>query len=227
MAKNQSNESDAILDDIVATPYKYGFTTDLETEQFEKGLSKEVVEKISSKKDEPEFLKKFRNKSFNAWKKMTSPLWASLEIPEIDYNNIQYYSVPKTKKKLGSLDDADPELLETFEKLGISLNEQKLLTNVAVDAVFDSVSIGTTFKKQLQKSGVIFCSITDAIQKYPHLVEKYLAGVVPIGDNYFSALNSAVFSDGSFCYIPKDIKCPMELSTYFRINNEEAGQFEH
>jgi Fe-S cluster assembly protein SufB len=226
MTKDQSNDSGAILDEIVATPYKYGFTTNLETEEFEKGLNTEIVNKISLKKNEPEFLKKFRNKAFISWQKMKSPLWASLDIPEIDYNSIQYYSVPKTKKKLGSLDDADPKLLETFEKLGISLNEQKLLANVAVDAVFDSVSIGTTFKKQLQKAGIIFCSITEAIQKYPHLVEKYLAGVVPVGDNYFSALNSAVFSDGSFCYIPKDVKCPMDLSTYFRINNEESGQFE-
>lgn len=157
---------------------------------------------------------------------MVSPEWASLELPKINYDNIQYYSIPKTKKKLGSLDEADPELLKTFEKLGVSLNEQKMLTNVAVDAVFDSVSIGTTFKKQLQKFGVIFCSISEAIKTYPELVERYLGRVVPIGDNYFSALNSAVFSDGSFCYIPKDIVCPMELSTYFRINNEEAGQFE-
>jgi Fe-S cluster assembly protein SufB len=226
MEKNQPNESEAILDAIVTSPYKYGFTTNLETEEFEKGLSKEIVKKISLKKEEPKFLKKFRDKAFASWKKMESHLWAYLDIPEIDYENIQYYSVPKTKKKLGSLKDVDPELLKTFDKLGISLNEQKLLTNVAVDAVFDSVSIGTTFKKQLQKAGVIFCSITDAIKKYPHIVEKYLSGVVPIGDNYFSALNSAVFSDGSFCYIPKDIECPMELSTYFRINNEESGQFE-
>jgi len=226
MAENQLNKSNEILDEIVTNPYKYGFTTDLETEEFEKGLNQQIVQKISLKKEEPDFLLKFREKAFNAWKKMNSPNWAYLNIPEIDYESIQYYSVPKTKKKLGSLDDADPELLKTFEKLGVSLNEQKMLANVAVDAVFDSVSIGTTFKKQLQKSGVIFCSITDAINKYPHLVEKYLAGVVPIGDNYFSALNSAVFSDGSFCYIPKDVKCPMELSTYFRINNEESGQFE-
>lgn len=226
MAENQVNTSDEILEEIVASPYKYGFTTNVETEEFEKGLSSTIVKKISLKKEEPEFLLKFREKAFNAWKKMNSPDWAYLNIPEIDYDSIQYYSVPKTKKKLGSLDDADPELLKTFEKLGVSLNEQKMLANVAVDAVFDSVSIGTTFKKQLQKSGVIFCSITDAIAKYPHLVEKYLAGVVPVGDNYFSALNSAVFSDGSFCYIPKDMKCPMELSTYFRINNEESGQFE-
>ncbi len=226
MVKEQINKSDQILDSIVATPYKYGFTTDVETEEFEKGLNEKIVQKISRKKEEPEFLLAFREKAYRAWKKMNNPVWAALSIPEIDYSAIQYYSVPKTKKKLGSLEDADPELLRTFDKLGVSLNEQKLLANVAVDAVFDSVSIGTTFKKQLQKSGVIFCSITDAIKKYPHLVEKYLAGVVPIGDNYFSALNSAVFSDGSFCYIPKDIKCPMELSTYFRINNEESGQFE-
>jgi Fe-S cluster assembly protein SufB len=157
---------------------------------------------------------------------MDSPNWSSLNIPKIDYQDMQYYSVPKTKKKLGSLDEVEPELLETFEKLGISLTEQKLLTNVAVDAVFDSVSIGTTFKKQLHKFGVIFCSFSEAVNCYPDLVEKYLAKVVPINDNFFATLNSAVFSDGSFCYIPKDINCPLELSTYFRINNEEAGQFE-
>ena len=226
MSENRTSNSEAILDEIVATPYKYGFTTDIETEEFEKGLNLDIVKKIGLKKNEPAFLIKFREKAFKRWKKMKDPSWAYLKIPEIDYGNIQYYSVPKTKKKLGSLDDADPELLRTFDKLGVSLNEQKMLANVAVDAVFDSVSIGTTFKKKLQKSGVIFCSITDAIQKYPNLVEKYLGGVVPIGDNYFSALNSAAFSDGSFCFIPKDVKCPMELSTYFRINNEEAGQFE-
>ena len=223
MAEDQLNKSDEILDAIVTSPYKY---TDVETEEFEKGLNEDIINKISLKKNEPEFLLAFRQKAYKAWKKMNSPNWAYLDIPEIDYESIQYYSIPKTKKKLGSLEDADPELLRTFDKLGVSLNEQKLLANVAVDAVFDSVSIGTTFKKQLQKSGVIFCSITDAVINYPHLVEKYLAGVVPIGDNYFSALNSAVFSDGSFCYIPKDMKCPMELSTYFRINNEESGQFE-
>ena len=226
MAEDQLNKSDEILDAIVTSPYKYGFTTDVETEEFEKGLNEDIINKISLKKNEPEFLLAFRQKAYKAWKKMNSPNWAYLDIPEIDYESIQYYSIPKTKKKLGSLEDADPELLRTFDKLGVSLNEQKLLANVAVDALFDSVSIGTTFKKQLQKSGVIFCSITDAVINYPHLVEKYLAGVVPIGDNYFSALNSAVFSDGSFCYIPKDMKCPMELSTYFRINNEESGQFE-
>ena len=226
MAEKQIKESDAILDDIVTTPYKYGFTTDIEVEEFEKGLDIEVVKKISRIKKEPGFLLKFREKAFTSWTKMKSPNWTCLNIPEINYKEIRYYSVPKTKKKLGSLDEVDPELLRTFEKLGVSLNEQKMLTNVAVDAVFDSISIGTTFKKQLQKSGVIFCSISEAVQDYPHLVEKYLGGVVPIGDNYFAALNSAVFSDGSFCYIPKDLECPMELSTYFRINSEESGQFE-
>jgi len=225
MSEKQVNE-EAVLKNIVDTPYKYGFTTDIDTEEFEKGLSSKIVKKISSKKNEPKFLLKFREKAFNIWTKMKTPDWVYLNIPVIDYESIQYYSVPKTKKRLGSLDEADPELLKTFEKLGVSLNEQKMLTNVAVDAVFDSVSIGTTFKKQLQKSGIIFCSITEAIELYPNLVEKYLGNVVPVGDNYFSALNSAVFSDGSFCYIPKDIDCPMELSTYFRINNEEAGQFE-
>jgi|TARA_B100000768_G_C11282111_1_gene379255 Fe-S cluster assembly protein SufB len=226
MNENPTSESDAILDDIVTTPYKYGFQTDIETEEFEKGLNIEIVEKISQKKDEPTFLKNFRKKAFASWQKMKTPPWAYLELKEIDYNSIQYYSIPKTKTKLGKLEDADPELLRTFEKLGVSLNEQKMLANVAVDAVFDSVSIGTTFKKQLYKSGVIFCSISEAVENYPDIVEKYLGGVVPIGDNFFSALNSAVFSDGSFCYIPKDVKCPMELSTYFRINNEESGQFE-
>jgi Fe-S cluster assembly protein SufB len=226
MAEKQITESDAILDDIVTTPYKYGFTTDIATEEFEKGLNIEIVRKISRKKNEPSFLLKFREKAFASWEKMRSPTWACLKIPEIKYEEIIYYSVPKTKKKIGNLSDVDPELLKTFEKLGISLNEQKLLANVAVDAVFDSVSIGTTFKKQLQKAGVIFCSISEAVENYPNLVQTYLGSIVPIGDNYFSALNSAVFSDGSFCYIPKDLNCPMELSTYFRINNEESGQFE-
>ena len=226
MVEKQLSEEDIILDDIVTGPYKYGFKTEIETESFPKGLDLNIIQKIIEKKDEPEFLQKFRIRAFNNWQKMESPTWAHLTIDNIDYQDIQYYSIPKTKKKLGSLDDADPELLATFEKLGVSLNEQKLLANVAVDAVFDSVSIGTTFKKQLHKSGVIFCSITDAVQLYPELIEKYLGKVVPIGDNFFSALNSAVFSDGSFCYIPKDVECPLELSTYFRINNEEAGQFE-
>jgi Fe-S cluster assembly protein SufB len=226
MVDKKIYESDMVLEEIVASPYKYGFTTNIETEDFPKGIDIKTVTDISDKKNEPLFLRKFRERAYMFWEKMKTPDWAYLNIPSIDYQDIQYYSIPKTKKKLGSLDDADPELLRTFEKLGVSLNEQKLLANVAVDAVFDSVSIGTTFKKQLQKSGVIFCSITEAVEYYPHLIEKYLGSVVPIGDNFFSALNSAVFSDGSFCYIPRDVICPLELSTYFRINNEEAGQFE-
>jgi Fe-S cluster assembly protein SufB len=224
--KQTSNIEEAVLDDIVTTPYKYGFKTNIETEQFPKGINLNIIKEISKKKSEPKFLKHFREKAFFTWQKMQSPEWAYLSIPEIDYQRIQYYSIPKTKKKLGRLDDADPELLKTFEKLGVSLNEQKLLANVAVDAVFDSVSIGTTFKKQLQKSGVIFCSISEAVENYPTLVKKFIGSVVPVGDNFFSALNSATFSDGSFCYVPKDVRCPLELSTYFRINNEEAGQFE-
>jgi Fe-S cluster assembly protein SufB len=225
MEKQVSN-SDQILQNIVESPYKYGFKTEIETEEFPKGLNEEIVCRISNKKNEPDFLRQFRNKSFQIWQRMERPNWTHLNIGETNYQNIQYYSKPKTKNKLGSLDDADPELLRTFEKLGVSLNEQKMLANVAVDAVFDSVSIGTTFKKQLHKSGIIFCSISEAIERYPNLIKKYLGSVVPTGDNFFAALNSAVFSDGSFCYIPKDTVCPLELSTYFRINNEESGQFE-
>jgi Fe-S cluster assembly protein SufB len=226
MVKKDIDNSEQTLQEIVKKNYKYGFKTDIETEIFPKGLNIDIITKISEKKEEPLFLQKFRFKAFSNWEKMKSPNWSTLEIPKINYQNIQYYSVPKTKTKLGSLNDADPELLKTFEKLGISLSEQKRLTNVAVDAVFDSVSIGTTFKDQIQKSGIIFCSISEAVNKYPRLIEKYLANVVPTGDNFFTALNSAVFSDGSFCFIPKGMKCPLELSTYFRINNEEAGQFE-
>jgi len=226
MKEEKTSQSEAILNEIISSEYKYGFRTFIETENFPKGLDLETVFTISEKKKEPLFLRNFRARAYKIWQNMETPNWASLNIPEIDYQNIQYYSVPKTKKKLGSLEDADPELLQTFEKLGISLNEQKMLANVAVDAVFDSISIGTTFTKELQKNGVIFCSITEAIEKYPKLIEKYIGSVVPIGDNFFSALNSAVFSDGSFCYIPKDLICPLELSTYFRINNQEAGQFE-
>lgn len=224
--QQNSIDSNTVLTEIATRSYQYGFKTDIGVEDFPKGINLETVKSISKKKEEPNFLRQFREKAFKLWKKMPSPTWPYLTIPEINYQDIQYYSIPKTKKKLGKLEDADPELLRTFEKLGISLNEQKMLANVAVDAVFDSTSIGTTFKKQLQKAGVIFCSISEAVELYPHLVETYLGSVVPIGDNFFAALNSAVFSDGSFCYIPKDIICPLELSTYFRINNEEAGQFE-
>ena len=226
MVEKQIQNSDEVLKDIVESPYKYGFKTEIETEEFPKGLNQDIITQIADKKNEPAFLRDFRTKAFNIWEKMESPDWAYLDIEETDYQSIQYYSVPKTKSKIGSLDDADPELLRTFEKLGVSLNEQKMLANVAVDAVFDSVSIGTTFKKQLHKSGIIFCSISEAIERYPMLIQKYLGKIVPPGDNFFSALNSAVFSDGSFCYIPKDTVCPLELSTYFRINNEESGQFE-
>nr|WKK50186.1 Ycf24 [Ochrosphaera neapolitana] len=226
MAEKKSNASNSVIQEFVSNPYKYGFKTDIETESFPKGLDLNIINAISDKKSEPDFLRQFRIKAFSIWQKMSSPNWAYLKIPAIDFQSIQYYSKPKTKAKIGSLNEVDPELLATFEKLGISLNEQKLLTNVAVDAVFDSVSIGTTFKSQLHKAGVIFCSFTEAVQYYPDLIEKYLGSVVPITDNFFSTLNSAVFSDGSFCYIPKDVKCPLELSTYFRINNEEAGQFE-
>ena len=225
-----NNQSNKILDTnitkLVNQPYKYGFSTDIEKDIIEKGLNENVVRLISKKKNEPEFLLEFRLKAFKKWKKMQCPSWAQLKFSEIDYQDVIYYSAPKAKKNLNSLDEVDPELLETFEKLGISLNEQKRLTNVAVDAVFDSVSVATTFKEELAEYGVIFSSISEAIHDYPKLIKKYLGTVVPIGDNYFAALNSAVFTDGSFCYIPKNVKCPMDLSTYFRINDQNSGQFE-
>jgi Fe-S cluster assembly protein SufB len=225
-----SNQSNKILDTnltkLVNQPYKYGFSTNIEKDIIEKGLNENVVRLISKKKKEPEFLLEFRLKAFKKWGKMQCPNWAQLKFSEIDYQDIIYYSAPKVKKKLKSLDEVDPELLETFEKLGISLTEQKRLTNVAVDAVFDSVSIATTFKEELAEYGVIFSSISEAIHDYPDLIKKYLGTVVPIGDNYFAALNSAVFTDGSFCYIPENVKCPLELSTYFRINDQNSGQFE-
>jgi len=225
-----NNQSNKILDTnitkLVNQPYKYGFSTDIEKDIIEKGLNENVVRLISKKKNEPEFLLEFRLKAFKKWKKMQCPTWAQLKFSEIDYQDVIYYSAPKAKKNLNSLDEVDPELLETFEKLGISLNEQKRLTNVAVDAVFDSVSVATTFKEELAEYGVIFSSISEAIHDYPELIKKYLGTVVPIGDNYFAALNSAVFTDGSFCYIPKGVKCPMDLSTYFRINDQNSGQFE-
>lgn len=214
------------IDDIINTPYKYGFSTKIDSEDFPKGLDSNIINLISQKRDEPEYLRKFRLDSYEKWKKMPEPSWAKIEYDDIDYKNMVYYSSPKFKKQINSLDDVDPELLDTFNKLGISLNEQKRLTNVAVDAIFDSVSIGTTFKQELADAGVIFCSISEAIIQYPQLIKKYLGAVVPSGDNFFSALNSAVFSDGSFCYIPPNTHCPLELSTYFRINNKESGQFE-
>jgi Fe-S cluster assembly protein SufB len=212
---------------LVNQPYKYGFITDIESDTIPKGLSEDVVRLISAKKNEPEFMLEFRLKAYHQWLKMTEPQWAQVGYPKINYQDIIYYSAPKQqKKKLDSLDEVDPTLLEAFEKLGISLSEQKRLSNVAVDAIFDSVSIGTTFKEKLAKDGVIFCSISEALQEHPDLVQKYLGSVVPVADNYFAALNGAVFSDGSFVFIPKGVKCPMELSTYFRINNGDTGQFE-
>jgi Fe-S cluster assembly protein SufB len=207
--------------------YKYGFTTDIETDTIAKGLSEDTVRLISSKKNEPEWMLEFRLKAFRHWLKMTEPdYWANFDYPRIDFQNISYYSAPKQKAKKQSLDEVDPELLRTFEKLGIPLTEQKMLANVAVDAVFDSVSVATTYKAKLKKAGVIFCSFTEAVEEYPELIKKYLGSVVPTSDNYYAALNSAVFSDGSFVFIPKGVRCPMELSTYFRINTQEAGQFE-
>jgi Fe-S cluster assembly protein SufB len=211
---------------VLNQPYKYGFKTEIESEKFPAGLNEEIIELISAKKNEPFFLRDFRLKAYKKWKQMKSPNWANLEFKEINYNDITYYSIPKKKKQLNSLEEVDPEILKTFEKLGISLDEQKKLSNVAVDAVFDSVSIATTYKEKLAKYGVIFCSISEAIQFYPELVKIFLGTVVSSGDNFFASLNSAVFSDGSFCYIPKNVNCPLELSTYFRINDKDAGQFE-
>ena len=224
---NQSNKTlNNNITKLVNQPYKYGFSTTIEKDIIEKGLNENVIRLLSKKKNEPKFLLEFRLKAYKKWKQLKCPEWAQLKFSESNYQDIVYYSVPKTKKKLNSLDEVDPEILKTFEKLGISLTEQKRLTNVAVDAVFDSVSVGTTFKEELAEYGVIFSSISEAVQEYPDLIEKYLGTVVPIGDNYFTALNSAVFTDGSFCYIPKGVKCPLDLSTYFRINDQNSGQFE-
>lgn len=206
--------------------YKYGFSTEIETESLPKGLNEETIREISHRKGEPDFLLKFRLRAFEKWKLMDEPKWANLRIPPVDFQEISYYSAPKKKQALESLDEVDPELLRTFEKLGIPLEEQKRLAGVAVDVVFDSVSLGTTFKKTLEDAGVTLCSISEAVQKFPELIQKYIGTVVPLGDNYFAALNSAVFSDGSFVYVPKGVRCPIELSTYFRINDRNSGQFE-
>ncbi|HEY9655410.1 MAG TPA: Fe-S cluster assembly protein SufB, partial [Crinalium sp.] len=214
------------VQNLVNQPYKYGFITNIESDTIPRGLSEDVVRLISAKKEEPQFMLEFRLKAYRQWLKMTEPNWQNATYPAIDYQNIVYYSAPKVKEKKKSLEEVDPELLDTFEKLGIPLSEQKRLSNVAVDAIFDSVSIATTFKAKLAEEGVIFCSFAEAVQEHPELIQKYLGSVVPAGDNYFAALNSAVFSDGSFVYIPKGTKCPMELSTYFRINNGDSGQFE-
>ncbi|MCM8526312.1 MAG: Fe-S cluster assembly protein SufB, partial [Lentisphaeraceae bacterium] len=208
---------------------KYGFTTNIEQDQAPKGLNEDIIRFISAKKNEPEWMLEFRLKAFERWLKMTEPDWAHVSYPPIDFQDIRYYSAPKDKKDKQnpeSLDELDPELLKTFEKLGIPVTEQKRLAGVAVDAVFDSVSVGTTHQEELKKHGVIFCSISEAIKEHPELVKKYIASVVPVGDNFYAALNSAVFTDGSFCYIPKGVRCPLDLSTYFRINASETGQFE-
>ena len=210
--------------------YKYGFVTEIETDAAPRGLNEDIIRLISAKKYEPAWLLEWRLKAYRHWAKLAKseaePKWANVKYPPIDYQDIVYYSAPKPKKKLGSLDEVDPELLRTFEKLGIPLEEQKALAGVAVDAVFDSVSVATTFKEKLASLGIIFCSFTEAVQNHPELVRKYLGSVVPYTDNFFASLNSAVFSDGSFCYIPKGVRCPMELSTYFRINAADTGQFE-
>ena len=207
--------------------YKWGFESNIEMEEFPKGLNEDIIKLISQKKNEPEWLLEYRLKAFRQWLKMEVPKWTYFEIPEIDFQDLYYYAKPKTNKDTPkSLDDLDPELLATFEKLGIPLQEQKRISGVAIDAVFDSVSLGTTWKEDLEKVGVIFCSISEAVEKYPELVKKYLGTVVPTADNFYAALNSAVFTDGSFVYIPKGVTCPMDLSTYFRINAKETGQFE-
>jgi Fe-S cluster assembly protein SufB len=214
------------IESMIGEEYKYGFTTDVEYEDFPKGLNEDIVREISRRKDEPEWMTEFRLKAFRRWKEMEEPDWFNAEYKSPDFDNIQYYSAPKEKPKKDSLDEVDPKIRETYDRLGIPLEEQKMLSGVAVDAVFDSVSIFTTFKEKLAEAGVIFCSISEAIQNHPELVKKYMGSVVPHTDNFYAALNAAVFSDGSFCYVPKDTICPMELSTYFRINNMNSGQFE-
>ena len=219
-------QDNKILSELTGSEYKYGFTTDVETEIIPKGLNEEVVRLISAKKGEPEWMLAYRLEAYRRWKTMTMPRWPHLDLPEIDFDDIIYYAAPKAKPKLNSLDEIDPKLKETFDKLGVPLEEQMMLSGVAVDAVMDSVSVKTTFKETLSEKGIIFCSMSEAIRDYPDLVRKYLGSVVSSTDNFFAALNAAVFSDGSFCYIPKGVHCPMELSTYFRINAAGTGQFE-
>jgi Fe-S cluster assembly protein SufB len=219
-------EKDKIIHEVTQSDYKYGFVTDIESDQLPKGLNEDIIREISKRKNEPDWMLQYRLDAFKTWQEMEEPDWAHLNYPKVDYQDIIYYSAPKQKETLESLDEVDPELLKTFDKLGISLEEQKRLTGVAVDAVMDSVSVKTTFSKTLEKHGIIFMAFSEAVQKHPELVQKYMATVVPPNDNYFAALNSAVFSDGSFCYIPKGVRCPVELSTYFRINAAGTGQFE-
>jgi Fe-S cluster assembly protein SufB len=214
------------LQNLVNQPYKHGFVTEIESEIAPKGLNEDTIRLISAKKNEPEWLLDFRLKAYNKWLGMTEPQWQNVKHPKIDFQEISYYAAPKPKKKLASMDEVDPELLRTFDKLGVPMHERAALAGVAVDVVFDSVSVATTYKEKLAEVGIIFCSISEAVQNHPELVKKYLGTVVPVGDNFYAALNSAVFTDGSFCFIPKGVKCPMDLSTYFRINTEGSGQFE-
>ena len=216
----------AALQNIINQPYKHGFVSDIESDVAAKGLDESTIRMISAKRNEPEWLLDFRLKSYAAWLKMTEPTWQNAHYPKIDFQAISYYSAPKQKPKLNSMDEVDPELLRTFEKLGVPLHERMALAGVAVDVIFDSVSVATTYKAKLAEVGVIFCSFSEAVKDHPELVQKYLGTVIPSGDNFYAALNSAVFTDGSFCFIPKGVKCPMDLSTYFRINTEESGQFE-
>ena len=216
----------AVLQNLMDQPYQHGFVTDIDSDTAPKGLTEDTIRLISRKKNEPEWLLEFRLKAFRHWLTMTEPAWPNVTYPKIDFQGISYYSAPRRKPKLASMDEVDPELIRTFEKLGVPLHEQKALAGVAVDVIFDSVSVTTTYKKKLAEAGVIFCSMSEAVQDHPDLVRQYLGTVVPYGDNFYAALNSAVFTDGSFCYIPKGVKCPMELSTYFRINTEQSGQFE-
>jgi Fe-S cluster assembly protein SufB len=216
----------AVLQNLIDKPYEHGFVTDIDSDTTPKGLSEDVIRLISSKKNEPEWLLEFRLKAYRHWLTMTEPKWPNVTYPRIDFQDISYYSAPKARPKLASMDEVDPELIRTFEKLGVPLHEQKALAGVAVDVIFDSVSVTTTYKKKLAEAGVIFCSMSEAVRDHPDLVRKYLGAVVPYGDNFYAALNSAVFTDGSFCYIPKGVTCPMELSTYFRINTQDSGQFE-
>ncbi|MDA3911934.1 MAG: Fe-S cluster assembly protein SufB [Bacteroidales bacterium] len=222
----KEEQQNKVLQEVTKNEYKYGFSTEMEQDSIAKGLSEDVVRMISAKKNEPEWMLDFRLKAYRKWLTMKMPEWAHLKIPKIDYQDIIFYSAPKKKLQLDSLDDIDPDIRKTFDKLGIPLDEQKQLSGVAVDAVMDSVSVKTTFQESLAEKGIIFCAFSEAVQKHPDLVKKYMGSVVPYGDNYFAALNSAVFSDGSFCYIPKGVRSPMELSTYFRINAANTGQFE-
>jgi Fe-S cluster assembly protein SufB len=220
------SKDNQVLEEFTSKEYEHGWNVNLEADEAPKGLSEDTVRFISAKKNEPAWLLEWRLKAYRQWEKMTEPTWANVHHPQINYQDIIYYSAPKQKKSISGLDEVDPELIKTFEKLGISITEQKRLTGVAVDAVIDSVSVATTFKETLGELGIIFCSFSEAVKEHPELIKKYLGSVVPMNDNYFAALNSAVFSDGSFCYIPKGIRCPMELSTYFRINAANTGQFE-